>query len=35
MDDALVDLASRGLISAQEAYARAEQKQEVKSRLKI
>src|SRR6059058_4452004 len=35
MDDALVDLCSRGLISADEAYARAEQKQEVKQRLKI
>jgi twitching motility protein PilT len=35
MDDALVDLASRGLISAEEASARSEQKQEVKSRLKI
>ncbi len=35
MDDALVDLASRGLISSEEASARAEQKQEVKSRLKI
>ena len=35
MDDALVDLATRGLISLEEAYARAEQKQEVKSRLKI
>jgi twitching motility protein PilT len=34
MDDALVDLASRGLISAEEAYTRAEQKQEVKQRLK-
>jgi twitching motility protein PilT len=35
MDDALVDLAGRGLISAEEAHARSEQKQEVKSRLKI
>jgi twitching motility protein PilT len=35
MDDALVDLVSRGLISAEEAYARAEQKQEVKQRLRI
>src|ERR1041385_4035211 len=35
MDDALVDLAARGSISAEEAYARAEQKQEVKSRLGI
>ena len=35
MDEALVDLAGRGLISSEEAYARSEQKQEVKSRLKI
>jgi twitching motility protein PilT len=35
MDDAVVDLAGRGLISSEEAYARSEQKQEVKSRLKI
>src|SRR5215471_11691409 len=35
MDDALMDLHSRGLISAQEAYERAEQKQEMRSRLKI
>ena len=35
MDDALVDLATRGLIAPEEAYARAEQKQEVKQRLKI
>src|SRR5213082_1554122 len=35
MDDALMELQSRGLISADEAYARAEQKQEVKQRLKI
>ena len=35
MDDALVDLCSRGLIAAEEACARAEQKQELKSRLKI
>jgi twitching motility protein PilT len=35
MDDALVDLCSRGLISAEEACARAEQKQEMKQRLKI
>ena len=27
MDDALIDLSKRGLISAEEAYARAEQKQ--------
>ena len=35
MDDALADLYSRGLISAEEAYARAEQKQEIKQRLTI
>src|SRR5438105_6268404 len=35
MDDALIDLRKRGLISADEAYARAEQKQEMKQRLKI
>ena len=35
MDDALVDLCNRGLIRADEACARAEQKQEVKQRLKI
>jgi len=35
MDDALVDLASRGLITREEACARAEQKQEVKQQLKI
>src|SRR5213595_2892501 len=34
MDDALADLHSRGLITAEEAYARADQKQEMKSRLK-
>ena len=34
MDDALIELQSRGLITADEAYARAEQKQEMKSRLK-
>src|SRR5947209_13205615 len=34
-DDALVDLCSRGLISVDEAYARADQKQEIKQRLKI
>ena len=34
MDDALVDLAKQGLISSEEAYARSEQKQEVKQRLK-
>jgi twitching motility protein PilT len=35
MDDALVDLHKRGLISAEEAYARAEQKQEMRQHLKI
>ena len=35
MDDALIDLQSRGLITADEAYARADQKQEMKQRLKI
>ena len=35
MDDALGDLCKRGLISSEEAYARAEQKQEVKQRLKV
>ena len=35
MDDTLIDLYERGLISAQEAYERAEQKSEVRPRLKI
>lgn len=35
MDDALSDLHARGLISADETYARAEQKQEMRQRLKI
>jgi twitching motility protein PilT len=35
MDDALVDLYSQGLISAEEAYARSEQKQEMRTQLKI
>ena len=35
MDDALSDLHARALISADEAYARAEQKQEMRQRLKI
>ena len=35
MDDALVDLCHRGLISPNEAYARAEHKDEMKQRLKI
>ena len=33
MDDALIELCQRGLISAQEAYARAEQKQMVRQQL--
>ena len=33
MDDALLDLSSRGLISVEEAYARADQKREMKIRL--
>src|SRR5437667_1035415 len=33
MDDALIDLQSRGLITADEALARAEQKQEMRTRL--
>jgi twitching motility protein PilT len=35
MDDSLVDLYGRGLISAEETYARAEQKQQVRPHLKI
>jgi len=35
MDDALLNLCSRGLISAEEGYARADQKREMKQRLKI
>jgi twitching motility protein PilT len=35
MDDALVDLCNRGLITSEEAYARADQKQDVKQRLTI
>ena len=35
MDDALVDLCNRELITTEEAYARAEQKTEVRTRLKI
>ncbi len=35
MDDSLVDLYNRGLISAEEAYARAEQKAEMRQHLKI
>src|SRR5882724_5857436 len=34
MDDALIELQSRGLITADEALARADQKREMKSRLK-
>jgi twitching motility protein PilT len=34
MDDALSDLHTRGLISADEAYARAEQKQEMRERIR-
>ena len=33
MDDTLVDLYDRGLISAEEAYARAEQKREMQTRV--
>jgi twitching motility protein PilT len=35
MDDALVDLYDRGFISAEEACARADQKQEMRQHLKI
>ncbi|MEY2546082.1 MAG: twitching motility protein PilT [Verrucomicrobiota bacterium] len=35
MDDALVDLAGRGVISAEEAYARGEQKQDMRAALKM
>jgi twitching motility protein PilT len=35
MDDAMVELHRRGLISADEAYARAEQKQEMRTHLKM
>src|ERR687888_1017550 len=35
MDDTLIELCQRGLISAQEAYARADQKQMVRQHLKI
>jgi twitching motility protein PilT len=34
MDDALVDLCSRGLITAEETFARAEQKEELKQSIK-
>ncbi len=33
MDDTLVDLYDRGLISAEEAYARADQKREMRTRV--
>src|SRR5437879_6878015 len=33
MDDALVDLYNRGLIRGEEAYARADHKQEMRTRL--
>jgi len=35
MDDTLIELYQRGLISAQEAYARADQKQMVRQQLKM
>lgn len=35
MDDSLVELYKAGLIDAEEAYARAEQKQDVRSQLKL
>ena len=35
MDDALIDLYNRGLISKEEAYARADQKQMMRQHLKI
>jgi twitching motility protein PilT len=35
MDDTLIDLYDRGLISAEEAYARADQKQTMRQNLKI
>ena len=35
MDDSLVDLYGQGLISAEETYARAEQKQQVRQHLKL
>src|SRR5438309_6966735 len=35
MDDALVDLCNRRLVTADEAYARADQKQEVRAHLKM
>jgi twitching motility protein PilT len=35
MDDCLIDLYERGLITAEEAYTRAEQKPTVRQHLKI
>jgi twitching motility protein PilT len=35
MDDALIELYDGGLVNAEEAYARSEQKQEMRARLKI
>jgi twitching motility protein PilT len=35
MDDTLIDLYDRGMISAEEAYARADQKQAMRRYLKI
>jgi len=35
MDDSLAELQERGLISADEAYERSEQKQQMRARLKI
>jgi twitching motility protein PilT len=35
MDDSLIDLYNRGLITAEEAYVRAEQKQELRAQLKV
>ena len=35
MDDALIELFDKGLITAEETYARAEQKQEMRQHLKI
>src|SRR5438874_4557431 len=35
MDDALIDLYDRGLISSEEAYARADQKQTMRQHLKM
>ncbi len=35
MDDALTDLSDRGIISGEEAYARAEQKQTMRQHLQM